>query len=83
MTGDFLGHQGTIIANNELVGDAELLRDTCSFVPKWNAYDCTTTDLGVLEFGADSKDKQKKSNSVTVENNFFKNKVNMWREWAW
>ena len=54
MTGDLLGHEGTIISNNELVADhlAE-----CSFVREWNAYDCETTDLAVLEFDAIGEDK--------------------------
>jgi hypothetical protein len=84
LTGNLLGHMGTIISNNELVADAELLRDTCTFVPTWNAFDCATHDFGVLEWNANSADKSKFSNApVTIENNLYKNKINMWREWEW
>jgi len=33
LTGDLLGHQGTIISNNELIGYAEDMRSECTFVP--------------------------------------------------
>lgn len=50
MTGDFLGHEGTIISNNEAVGYGGTMRDDCTYVPKWNAFDCARTDLAVLEW---------------------------------
>lgn len=59
MTGDFLGHEGTITSNNRDIVMAEGLKDLCTYYEKWNAYDCITTDLGILEWDAVSDDFNK------------------------
>lgn len=83
LTGDLLGHEGSIVSNNELLVEGDL-RDICKFYSAWNAYDCVTTDFGVLEWDAISSDKQKLSPApVYITNDKFTNKINMWREWAW
>lgn len=33
------------------------MSDLCTFVPAWNAFDCQTTDFGVLEWNAEGDDK--------------------------
>lgn len=38
---------------------AEGLKDLCTYYEKWNAYDCITTDLGILEWDAVSDDFNK------------------------
>jgi len=58
LTGDFLGIKGSIISNNEDVAYGGELRDSCKFVESWNGFNCTRTDIAVLEWesiGPDAK----------------------------
>lgn len=58
MTGDFLGAKGSIISNNEGVGDG--LKDSCTYSPEWNGFKCTNgNDLAMLEFEGIGPDKNK------------------------
>lgn len=36
---------------------SEGMSDICTYYAHWNAYDCVTTDFGVLEWDAVSEDK--------------------------
>lgn len=59
LTGHFIGTAssptpGTIISNNELIGDK---LDECSYVPAWNSFSCSTLDLGILQWDAIGEDK--------------------------
>lgn len=84
MTGDFLGVEGTIISNNESVGYGGALKDECTYVPDWNAFNCTNTDLAVLEWEAIGPDaKEIQTAPVLVTNDEFENTINLWREWEW
>jgi len=60
------------------------MRDTCEYMPSWNGFYCIGNDIGVLEWesiGRDAKDLA--TAPVTIENDYFTNTVNLWREWEW
>ena len=82
--GSFTGKPRAIISANTYIGDAEGMRSICSFKPAQNVYYCDTTDMGVIEFEGISPDRRKlQSAPVYVENDVWKNKLNLFREWEW
>lgn len=85
LAGDFLGHIGSIVSNNEdITMNSEYFSGKCTYYEKWNAYDCTTQEFGVLEWDAVGSDKKKLHPvPVYISNDYFSNKINMWKEWQY
>lgn len=84
LTGDLLGHVGSVISNNEDIAGSDYVKKYCSFVKEWNAFKCTTTEFALLEWEGVSVDRAKKVPvPVTISNEHFSHKLNIWREWGW
>jgi len=88
VTGNFFGEVATAIANNEDIGygngEDSAMRSMCDYVKAWNGFYCLGDRLTVLEWesiGVDAKTINPAP--LTVTNDEFTNKVNMWREWEW
>jgi len=69
LTGHFLGIKGSIISNNEDVAYGGDMRDSCIHVPMWNAFNCSRTDISVLEWESIGPDAKKiQTAPVSVKN---------------
>lgn len=57
------------------------LKSSCKLVSEWNGYECSTIDLGILEWDSMGVDKKNMTPiPVYVANSAFNNTINMWRE---
>lgn len=82
-TGQFLGFQGTLVANNTLVG-SHLAQ--CTLVPNMNSYSCHRSDLAIMEFESVAPDMDRRvvwPVNVSWDPARWTNVINGWREWTW
>jgi hypothetical protein len=82
-TGSFFGSQATIVANNSDIGLGEA---GCTFSAPMNAYMCSRSDFGVLEYqniAADFQSRIMWPVTLTYEGSNYSTVSNGWREWEW
>ena len=82
-SGQFLGFNGTILANNSWIGEGEA---SCVASPLMNGYVCNSTDFGVLEYESVAKDYNTRivwPIQLSYQNGNWTSKTNGWKEWEW
>ena len=79
--GQFLGHPGTMIANNSVIGDNT---PNCRKVEHINGHICTRTDIRVIEYesiAADFNTRIMWPVSLSYDGGSYTTETNGWREW--
>lgn len=81
--GSFLGFPGTLIPNNSVIGGNE---PGCKFSTFMNAYTCSRSDFGVLEYqniAADFNTRIMWPVNLTYDGSNYTTVTNGWRDWEW